>query len=799
MKRLARVRINSRKERNSSYGALIVLTAVCIIALLALVVLAIDLTRMYYLKMRYERLSQAACLGALNQFLITVENPSTSYNDKKAAAIMRAMGILAVSGEFKSPLNPSDLQNMLNQPDSLDQERNGRVLFGWYRRSDPCEGVSGTCDSGCWDDANAPCLDVSVPGVPEPASPNAIQIQINLSQESPLLTLLGGFMGPASEFLFRTYATCAITPRQVISLVDLSSSVAFESHKPLRAVTLPAPDTVESDPIPDTVPDNIEEFIRLNSVAEFSYLLHYQAYPQLNWEQYCTYSTSNLTSDNLCNLPPPPAVPHRPPSFPSYCPVVDRVYYPNMLGWPVLPYQSMLQDRGSDTNPTTFYMSDYRCRTVGLKHGVSYLAAKHCYESCLSYTQSPVNTPAIATIANCLNDSSNPACNPPTTATSNQGGIYLIDTWGPRNGRRPEPLYTILSAVHTLLDEFLNRANSRDLVGLVGFANHAFTPLQYFPLTQPIPLQINGQPITGAANSIFQQMRTLTDVETSNTTAEWDAQQKQQLLRIFFPRVSEATNIDQSLRVAMMMLAERRDLQARADVILFSDGIGNCYNTNQGQLTWANCANTIAAYLQSFAAISSLATQYFAPAKVSVNVALTGSYTRSNTKLMKGRDGCMTTDEAQLRGQSGFVDGNDYDAGGSPLQVSSDEQGEFANRYRNPLMGGFAHPNRLYDSLVLPTDGMWMPLRPCCKIGGSCASASTVKSEFRNRCLGQDGEAGTIVTPSSTMTSNGWVDSYGRVLCDPEGLTPQQQMQNYIEKLMRNNTIFLVGAPWENP
>ncbi|RIL09183.1 MAG: hypothetical protein DCC75_07125, partial [Proteobacteria bacterium] len=130
-------------------------------ALLLLIVAAIDVSRLYNSQTELERTAQAACLGALEQFLVD-RGINNQVRDRLSAAVKRAEAMVGINvalsiGNLSGRSN--DLQDALGFPEDGGEEANGMLELGRWRYEDPKLPQG---QPSCWYDQGVnprPCFD----------------------------------------------------------------------------------------------------------------------------------------------------------------------------------------------------------------------------------------------------------------------------------------------------------------------------------------------------------------------------------------------------------------------------------------------------------------------------------------------------------------------------------------------------------------------------------------------------------------------------------------------------------------
>ncbi|MCB0322479.1 MAG: VWA domain-containing protein [Bdellovibrionales bacterium] len=338
---------------------------------------------------------------------------------------------------------------------------------------------------------------------------------------------------------------------------------------------------------------------------------------------------------------------------------------------------------------------------------------------------------------------------------------YAVDTVVP-----PEPLNGILDGVRTALLEFEARSVNADRVGIMGFDDEI------------LPMRRVGLTAASASNPSFQNFLNVVDPTLGAP---------QRVLNYLFPRfygsreityqgsdgrmVTEPSpamsDISMALSAAREMLKQDDEFyNADNFVVLFSDGLANCPLRNPpGE--WP-CDSTEPYLTQAIDDLDEVAAHYKSDG-IALHVFLIGAGVGPHTLLRKmGVDGgCMTDDEART-------------SPGGALSFVDPTGGSFGNSV-------WYYPNRLYHSVAV-TGGLWSPQVDCCRVDGEC---TRVVSRLQTACRNASGEHGSVVVGSGDITS--FADGSGRLICDAQGRTKAEQVQDSIREIMSQNPFILVN------
>ncbi|MCB0344227.1 MAG: VWA domain-containing protein [Bdellovibrionales bacterium] len=332
---------------------------------------------------------------------------------------------------------------------------------------------------------------------------------------------------------------------------------------------------------------------------------------------------------------------------------------------------------------------------------------------------------------------------------------YLVDTFrgatvdGHYDG--PEPLTTLFHGINSIYRHLNSYPSRGDKIGLLAFDRSAKIDIRTFQLEAP-------------GNVGFQSAMLITDILNEDATSR----KKRFEEHMFFPRVEGYTNYPQALKVALdMLLAEPDAESAENFVVLMSDGLTNC--TENGI-----CAYDEPTYLASVSEAMNIILNDYVSNQVKFHMVVSGKITQPHTMLAsshKDPTQCMTEEEARLFNPPlDFVDTTTTDT--------------FAEATRGS--GFYYHPLTFYQA-VRATDGLWLPLRPCCQSGGVCAD---VRSDLQTVCASTAPGVNGNLPAAATHPS--YTDANGRLACDPEGRSRRTQFDDYVNEIFERNPYVLV-------
>ncbi|RIL04712.1 MAG: hypothetical protein DCC75_12350, partial [Proteobacteria bacterium] len=100
-----------RLQMRGSKGAIFVLMAISLVALFTVVALVVDLTSLYIARSKWKQNGDAACLAALDQYLITDGDISTRI----LAAQLRAQGFIGANTAQAGAFGGASVDTLHNQ------------------------------------------------------------------------------------------------------------------------------------------------------------------------------------------------------------------------------------------------------------------------------------------------------------------------------------------------------------------------------------------------------------------------------------------------------------------------------------------------------------------------------------------------------------------------------------------------------------------------------------------------------------------------------------------------------------
>lgn len=353
---------------------------------------------------------------------------------------------------------------------------------------------------------------------------------------------------------------------------------------------------------------------------------------------------------------------------------------------------------------------------------------------------------------------------------SSMNEAFVVDNITP-----PQPLTSVLDAIHGALSAFQQRAVSADRVGIAGFDDEILS-MRKMNMETPT-----------ASNTNFQTFLEATDVNIPFVD------RKESFL---FPRLRGAhsaggiklpakTDIVLALTEARNMITSMADYEIADNLIfLITDGLGNCVNSppsgGGGErcfYTGSNNAVSQAYVEQSIQEVSQIASE-LGGLGIRMHNFLIGDKVSPHKLVRKGDTGCMTDEAARF-------------ASGGPLLMVDGTGSTFNSSNTSP----YFFPNMLYQSSRI-TRGLWIPIVDCCKSLGSSSCSATAEDDIEAMCSSAAVPFGDLIpcvggSPAIPCVSN-WVDNSARLRCDPQGRSKQEQVVDAMNDIMSQNPFILV-------
>lgn len=755
-------------------GAILPLTLILSIAFLAVIGLMIDVSLWSGAKTDVEHSTDAAALVALERFLETSAFHDDDVDTRLQEAAARASAIVNQNIEYTPARNLMDPSATLSDVKPDASGNNGQIFPGiWHFEApapfgagpDVCEyefpagsDTSQSCPCGADTDGNGfagsgsygsatgtdwqgPCFEEI--GDPSQGAPvNAIRLAYSTGSSgkvsvSGFLKGVSTFFGaPAPEMEVTAQSYAAIKPRRAVFLLDLSESMASDTHN--KAVGEPSnqpqiwggyshevrdgqscPALTDYDDPSDVVCD----IACLGSASgSLELTLEYNDALALR----CVPANSSVVSfapTDPCRFNPPY------PDFSSNIPVKHR--------------------------------EDYGCQTISTGDAVR----------------------------------------------SEQ--TFLIDQSA---GARPEPLSSALDGINAALLSFQDRAVTADQIAVIGFDSQIL----------PVRVTTDGvdtPALVDVSSSEVDDFITATD--TSLSTNKYS--------KFLFPRTKTTRDgtltfnaSNQSHTDLYLAFNEAADLiendqlskSAENMIVLFSDGVTTCVDPAGPNDQDPDCENSLDYHEWGMEDLFRRAQNLLANRDVHIHVFLSGNTVRPHSLVRKGPTPSSCMSDADARGLDfTMVDlnrflptsGVDYlpsvAADLSSItwtSMSSTARDEAEAMFVERTASDSWNPINILYQLSRASEGLWIPLRPPCSssnVATDLLTACNAEASVGDRVFGGD-RFGALYDDVEDSFGNtiysASVDGNGRLLCDTDQRSKQEQVSDAIAKLMNRNPYLLV-------
>jgi len=361
---------------------------------------------------------------------------------------------------------------------------------------------------------------------------------------------------------------------------------------------------------------------------------------------------------------------------------------------------------------------------------------------------------------------------------------YLIDFNNPSAasstfGARPEPLFSVLEATNFALKTLRQRGMTVDKTGLIAFDNEASNLIP----TNPRVL-LPDTPGSSQFNA-FENATNILNAGTMNTGF---------LSKALFPKPGAYSDIFQALREAAYKISLEPTYQvAKNSITIFTDGLQNCVYASapggwwDGWIRTGSCVNS---GTQIIAGIRNLGDPGFVEEltrrQIAVNMILFGEDVGAHRLIRKNNagNGCrdQVEDNASPDASKPFVDAN-WGFYGNVKTTDAAKNAEFASASAtNPFLA----PNQLYNSLVAPTKGLWLPVLP--QLMDSNGDPVIFWNELQAACTGatDNSALGSLALTVSASTYTDITDINGRLRYDPLGQSVSDQMKRFMDQIIQS-------------
>jgi hypothetical protein len=370
---------------------------------------------------------------------------------------------------------------------------------------------------------------------------------------------------------------------------------------------------------------------------------------------------------------------------------------------------------------------------------------------------------------------------------------------------KPEPLTSILRAVHKGMEILKDRALSTDHLGIFGFdsdrdADKTMTEEGRVVTESPRYFDMIVPSLTTPPFDVFFSATNYKDpVDFANLTK-----------LALFPRFARDSDLHAAIFMALQKINASPTYKfAKNSIFMFTDGLGNCPHkfksvggssseyeipfthselmNEDGEPEDYACMPNTKYILETIKGIND---PNFIKAlndrNISLSIAMVGANSGAHYIVQKSysRNGCMDNIEAAKYNYANFIESNfDYD-----VDYSSNAGKQYLLLQDLFLKSGgnYYIPNELYK-IVNATKGLWIPILPPLLdssgtpinfndlLEGACASINPAASGHDQRIVVKFKVNGVKVT-----------DDEGRILYDPHGRTPEKQMQDAMTTVLQS-------------
>lgn len=620
-------------------GAILVFAALLMGVILAFLALAIDVTLMHSAARAGRDHAALAALRALETYY--AHQCTGACGTQKEEAALQAV----IDLEEKYPFTDHK-QIVLASQASPNQTDASTLTFGRWTEDN--------CPSG-----KKYCFDSQLIGN---TTPNAVRIE-------------GKFFGTFSTFFSRAAfhyipesasvsATASVVPRNGCFLIDVSPSIVFDSHPPMKDPTI----LVD----PQVTPVEMTEYDPFPSVPRISPKCgagHYYAFP--------VYDSSRKLIRESMNI--------------------------DAFNW---LYQ---MNRNRDDSSPTGCNSTAAFDTVPCGSAPLHCADDYKLKVTLGDTDF---TPYFG---NYHPDSSSFPAGPREW--------FLVD--GYKNSH-PQPLSSIFEGLKAGLEEFKNRRVEGD-AACIAFYDAELEWPRMVKLIGETEAEWNYL-IDFLDNSNLDSTFTaqdLSDDSGATDPSDYASPLERTIRHGLFPKVGAHTNTSKALRWALSEFGNN-DIEGKAPtsdfIVLVSDGLNNCQDCTVGSCS-PGCSNNIGVHLQSMWEIENMARQILVPGKIPLHALLIGEMVKPNTascakdseyRTKYGKDHDLLGGFV-AGGPNGEVLSSDYTYPYSQLDIdklrSSFESGPYYNA------------NYEWYRIAALTRGIWGPIRPQGPAATNCSDA----------------------------------------------------------------------------
>lgn len=697
------------------------------------------------------------------------------------------------------------------------------MIEGWMSRTSNCPCAFDTTRIGVDNDGWKGACFIEVTDLNHSnTSITAMKVNLNTNPNSGIAHTISQIFSGSKSFGISTEAIAAYIPRHILMAVDLSPSIAEETHSDSRL----------EDPNSSTGILNSEvygEFVY--QIAPTDSTKNIRTIPTWPYRHSGNAGGAKYTSAiDFSPLPLLPPVEINPAT--KYFEIIESQSF------------SCLSDGyGDPANVRTFLDS-----TLGLITETGYCDNYFASPGGATRSQSDYELMTVNTTDGDRDSDSN------KQAMSN--ATFLVDL---HSGTAPEPLTSVINGVHSTLTSFQNRGFDSDRIGVVGFDDDILN------IRSTTQAGASGQQLALLSIKDPEYQNWIDDTNTSSNPRGY-------LSRLFFPRIFSGEAFVNNLMdppytesampsvmgEALTMFANAPDKEnAQAMMILFTDGLATCPDSDPGEsVGMGNERNfTIGSSLSpsfdqdfeldgfcnadsaqhNLLAIEDMvemARDNFATANVAIHIFLFGTASAPHTVPKSDGSGGILQDsvlranialdqysvsDTMVMSQYYHTINNILPGDGSGARVLSGNFDASGNATDNIEKQNFNYqnrsstfpwylPNHLYAAARY-TRGHWKPVRPACQPGVDItpqivALASSKDLPYNTALVSWDDGVNGWGSPvmdntGTTQLFPTFIDQNGRLVCDPKGRDVNTLIEEELQEIIDENPFVVVSEGTE--
>jgi hypothetical protein len=692
-------------DNKRSAGVILILAALFLLVFISLCALGLGLGFAAYQRSNFRRAANASALAAIERF-------SQLRDAFRAGQSDAAQNVENRAWEFLGKNLPGGQQST----GDLTQRFNLDITYGKFITREPAANVGVGCSDSCTNCVctnGYPCF-LSCPGTAK-ANANAIQVKVSTKTgaENEILVPLGFIFGKET-FALSSSAVGMIVPRCTAFLMDVSLSVAQETHDPSSLAAVRSyTDNIN--------PDHSYSINALITSPEYNGLFAYRA----GNVQTQTFDTATPGAGNwTCRVYSPRGVSDGSSGDSSLPALNERIRWCSLRrtrGDTTIPPWNLYGTGFLPANPDPLAVDPWKSSPPDLS---SYPASSSNYYTKTHY----------------LDD---------YEAHFTKVGWYLFDSYVDNYYSGPEPLNTFLHAFHSALVTLKGQQTNQDLVEAKAFTGqirdevpcHGSTGVDCsYRYTGPKPALTNDLDYLIQITNI-QNRGTFTRVNglKSEASPATPLVEPNFLTHGWFPysgggALEGGTNIVHALREAIDDLIDPDNCPAdyKKLIILATDGKSTCFSNNDGTSSCGSSADTDYTNYYLPAETQLISSWEGGPygtksileklkeSEISLTVMLAGDYIEPNFCNIQRDQRPPEFLDILEAAQLGYSWNPDQETGASPCSkttknffVSTPVGGDDIYAYNNAGRPGvkFRRPNGVLGKMAMETGGLWCPLQ----------------------------------------------------------------------------------------